>query len=123
VRGKWVLIYFRGDWCAPCINEGLPKLARFYEQHQQNRDRFEIVAIHENGVAGKITVEELKKKLASLEAQKWGKALPFPVVLDRTGDVIRTWGISGYPTTALISPDGVLMRGNLDTLATKLNPK
>jgi thiol-disulfide isomerase/thioredoxin len=123
LRGKWVLIYFWGHWCTPCINAALPKLAHFYEQNLQNKGRFEMVAVHENGVAGRITVAELKEKLASLEKQKWGKALPFPVLLDRAGEVIRTWGISVYPTTAIIRPDGVLIRGDLETLSNELNVK
>jgi thiol-disulfide isomerase/thioredoxin len=121
LHGKWVLVYFWGYWCAPCVNEGLPKLAHFYELNRENRGRFEIVAVHENGVAGRITVEELREKLGSLEKQKWGKPLPFPVLLDRTGEIIKTWGISAYPTTAIINPDGALMRGDLETLASKLD--
>ena len=121
LRGKWVLIYFWGYWCAPCVNEGLPKLARFYDQNLSYRKRFEILAVHENGVAGRITAEELKEKLASLEKQKYGRALPFPVLLDRSGDIIRTWGISAYPTTAIINPQGILIRGDLGTLANQLD--
>jgi thiol-disulfide isomerase/thioredoxin len=120
LRGKWILIYFWGYWCVPCVNEGLPKLTHFYELNRENRGRFEILAVHENGTAGRITVEELREKLKGLEKQKWGKPLPFPVLLDRTGEIIKTWGISAYPTTAIINPDGVLMRGGLETLASKL---
>jgi thiol-disulfide isomerase/thioredoxin len=121
LRGKWVLVYFWGYWCAPCVNEGLPKLARFYGRNLKNRDRFEIVAVHENGVERQIGVEELKTKLLSLEKQKWGKPLPFPVVLDRTGGIIKTWGICAYPTTAIIDPSGVLIRGDLETLADRID--
>jgi thiol-disulfide isomerase/thioredoxin len=33
LHNKWVLVYFWGYWCAPCVNEGLPKLARFYREN------------------------------------------------------------------------------------------
>ena len=110
LRGKWVLVYFWGYWCAPCVNEGLPKLAKFHEENRKHLDQFEIVAIHENGVAGPISLDELKAKIASLEKDKWsGKPLPFLVLFDRSGETIRTWGISAYPTIAIISPNGELM--------------
>ncbi len=122
LHGKWVLVYFWGYWCAPCVGEGLPKLARFFEQNPQYRGRFEIVAVHENGVAGPITVEELKGKLSGLE-KNWGKPLPFPVVLDRSGQTIKTWGISAYPTIAIIKPNGELMAGDLETFRQELERK
>ena len=123
LRGKWVLVYFWGYWCAPCVNEGLPKLAHFFEEHILDRDRFEILAVHENGVAGQITIEELKEKLAGLEKEKWGKPLPFRIVLDRSGETIKAWGVSAYPTIALIKPNGELMQGDLDTLGNELERK
>jgi thiol-disulfide isomerase/thioredoxin len=117
LRGKWVVLYFWGYWCAPCINEGLPKLKEFYIREHAHRDRFEVLAIHENGVAGTISADELSRKLEALAKDKWsGEPLPFPVLLDRTGDLIRNWGISAYPTVALLSPEGVLMQGDLETL-------
>ncbi len=122
LRGKWVLVYFWGYWCGPCVGEGLPKLIRFFEQNSPYRGRFEIVAVHENGVAGKITVAELKEKLSGLE-KKWGKPIPFPVVLDRSGEVIKTWGISGCPTTAIIKPNGELMEGDVEKLRQELERK
>ena len=121
LHGKWVLVYFWGYWCAPCVNEGLPKLEQFYEQHLRDRGRFEILAVHENGVAGQITSEELTEKLAGLAEQKWGKPLQIPIVLDRSGQTIKTWGISAYPTMALITPTGDLMRGDLETLRQELD--
>ena len=117
LRGKWVLLYFWGYWCAPCVNEGLPKLMRFYTRNHGDNAAFEIIAIHENGVAGTITAEELRQRLAALAKEKWsGEALPFPVFLDRTGEVIQSWGVTAYPTVALLNPEGILVRGDLETL-------
>ena len=102
----------------------MPKLARFYEQNREHLDTFEIVAIHENGVAGQITVEELKEKMTGLEKDKWsGTPLPFPVLLDRTGETIKSWGTVGYPTTAIIDPNGFLKRGDIDTLLEAIESK
>jgi thiol-disulfide isomerase/thioredoxin len=122
LRGKWTLVYFWGYWCAPCVNEGLPKLRRFYETNRKRLGEFEILAIHENGVAGTITLEGLKQKLDSLAKDKWsGEPLPFPVLLDRSGDTIKTWGIGEYPTVAVINPKGELTEGGLETLQRALD--
>jgi hypothetical protein len=70
---------------------------------------------------GPLGLDDLKAKLATLVRGKWaGKALPFPVLLDRSGETIKTWGISAYPTTAIINPHGELIRGDLETLREKL---
>ena len=102
----------------------MPKLKRFYETNRKRLGEFEILAIHENGVAGPITLEELKQKLDSLAKNKWsGEPLPFPVLLDRSGDTIKTWGISEYPTVAVINPKGELTEGGLETLQRALDRK
>ncbi len=44
-RGKWVLVHFWGPSCGPCVGTTLPKLRQFYEAHQSQRDRFELVSI------------------------------------------------------------------------------
>jgi thiol-disulfide isomerase/thioredoxin len=122
LRGKWTLVYFWGYWCAPCVNEGLPKLRQFYERNRDRLGEFEILAIHENGVAGTITPDELRRKLDGLAKDKWsGEPLPFPVLLDRSGDTIRSWGISEYPTVAVLSPKGELTEGGLETLQRALD--
>lgn len=124
LRGKWTLVYFWGYWCAPCVNEGLPKLTQFYKKRIDRLSEFEILAIHENGVDGIITPEELRQKLAALAKDKWsGEALPFPVLLDRSGDTVKSWGINGYPTVALISPKGELTEGGLEALQRALDRK
>lgn len=53
---------------------------------------------------------ELDAKLAPIVAGMWGgRALPFPILLDSTGETIATWGVRGFPTTVLIDPEGNLV--------------
>ncbi|MBV9625050.1 MAG: TlpA family protein disulfide reductase [Acidobacteria bacterium] len=122
LRNKWVLLYFWGYWCASCVNEGLPKLARFYKENRKRFANFEILAIHENGVGGNITVGELRQKLARLADDKWSGTLPFPVLLDRSGEIIKTWGIVAFPTVALINPEGNVVEGDIERLRRALTP-
>jgi thiol-disulfide isomerase/thioredoxin len=124
LRNKWVLVYFWGYWCAPCVNEGLPKLSRFYRKNQERVAHFEILAVHENGVAGNITANQLRQRLLRLAKQNWsGEALPFPILLDRSGETIKRWGVVAFPTVALINPKGDLVEGDLDTLRQVLDQK
>ena len=67
---------------------------------------------------GKGTVKYNKKEV-------WkGKDLPFPVLLDHTGDTIERWGIEAFPTIVLIDPEGTLVgEATEDLLAKKLAEK
>src|SRR5438105_2441369 len=38
-----------------------------------------------------------------------GKDLPFPILLDATGETIKTYEIRKFPTTILIDPEGKLV--------------
>lgn len=82
---------------------------KLYEEHKDQRDRFEILAFHD---ARAKTFEELDGKLEPIIKDKWGgKALPFPILLDPSGDTIKDWGIRAFPTMILIDPEGKLVKG------------
>ncbi|MEK7469968.1 MAG: hypothetical protein AAB074_21580 [Planctomycetota bacterium] len=81
----------------------------FYEKHKDQRDRFEILAFHD---ARAKTFEELDEKLKPIIKDKWqGKSLPFPILLDASGDTIKKLGIHSFPTVILIDPEGNLVKG------------
>jgi hypothetical protein len=122
-KGKWVLIYFWGFGCAPCLRTGLPSLARFYEDHASDRDRFEIVAfcIDEDGELASIAA--MDRKLDPVVKHVWGgRALPFPVVLDTSFQTMESFGISTLGPH-LVDPEGTLMKGDEAVLAEKLKER
>ena len=81
----------------------------FYEDHAADRDRFEILAFHDGRAK---SFEELDEKMAPIEQVKWkGKKLPFPILLDASGDTVREWGVRSFPTLLLIDPEGKLVKG------------
>ena len=89
------------------MGRSLPSLMRFFDQHQSDRDRFAILAFHDASVKD---FAELDAKLAPIVTGMWkGRTLPFPILLDSTGETIASWGIKGYPTTVLIDPEGNLV--------------
>ena len=70
---------------------------------------FDILAFHD---ASATTLEELDDKLAPTVKDAWdGRQLPFPILMDATGDTVRNYGISSFPTVILIDPEGKLVKG------------
>ncbi len=102
----------------------MPKLIKFYEEHADQRDKFEIIAFHD---ASAKTIAEIDQKLKEKDVfdKYWfGKNLPFPVLVDDTRTTIDGWGIRAFPTIVLIDPDGKLVKGgSLEMLKTELEGK
>lgn len=92
-----------------------------YDAHRDHRDQFEIIAFHD---ASAKTFEELDKQLVPIIRNTWrGRSLPFPILLDATGETIQRYGIRSFPTTILIDPEGKLVgEAGEDALEAKLPP-
>ena len=85
----------------------MPELIALYEDHADHRDQFEVFAVHDKSVK---SFAELDEKLPKIKEHYWqGKDLPFPVLLDATGETGKLYGIRAYPTGLLIDPDGKLV--------------
>jgi hypothetical protein len=96
-------------------------LIDLYEAHKNNRDKFEILAFHDGTVKD---FAELDKNLESPRKRFWrGRDLPFPILLDATGETVKNWGIHAFPTTLLIDPEGKLVgEAREEELEEKLPP-
>jgi len=97
----------------------LPELIAFYEDHAADRDKFEVFAIHDDGVK---SFSELDKKLVSIKKTHWqGKDLPCPVLLDGKNKTHKLYGIRSWPTGLLIDPEGKLVgEAGIGSLEVKL---
>ncbi len=85
----------------------MPGLIDLYETHAKNRDKFEIIAIHDGTVKD---FKELDNKLTKVKEMYWrNRDLPFPILLDSTGQTIKDYGVHYFPTTILIDPEGKLV--------------
>ena len=102
-KGKWVLVYFWGPWCRPCLGRHLPALMEFYEAHKKERDRFEIVTVCNTEPDIK-TMADLDRELQPVVKSVWHKPLPFPIVLDNT--LITTENLRSGRGQAPLRPRG-----------------
>lgn len=91
--GEPVLINFFGTWCHYC-NEELPKLK---EVHEDGKVR--VVLIAAPGANGEGDIPYIEKYMSDA-------GYDFEILYDETGQVSRTYGISGYPTTFALQKDG-----------------
>ena len=82
----------------------------FYEKYKDHRDKFEIFAFHS---ASAKTFKELDPKMKSIIKNPWGgRELPFPILLDATGESLRRFSIKALGTHVLIDPDGKVVKGD-----------
>ena len=92
LKGKTVLINFWATWCAPCLEE-LPSLQTFFEFSQSA----DVVVLAVN----------VKEPLGRVRQFVARNQFGFPVIADRDGELIRQWGVKVFPTTVVLSPQGV----------------
>ena len=98
----------------------MPRLAKFYEDHQLERDRFEILAICVDCNGQLKTVADVDRALEPIVKYVWdGKPLPFPVLLDASMTTLERYGVPGYETL-LVDPEGRLVAGDERVLAEEL---
>lgn len=90
-RGRRVLLVFSDPQCAPCTAL-LPKL----EQLHRNSDDLQLLLI------GRGESEENREKARSL-------GLTFPIVLQRSWEISRAYGMFATPIGYLVGEDGLLV--------------
>lgn len=102
-KGKVVFLNFWATWCPPCRSE-MPDIEELYQEYGYNEKDIIIL-----GVANPVSDEypnnsDVTKKeiIKFLEDNNY----TFPVVFDETGDLLRDYYISAFPTTFFINKEG-----------------
>ncbi len=93
-HGKTVLLNGWATWCPPCMAE-MPGLEAFYQQNKNKN--FEILAINA-GESRDIANNFMKQSGVS-----------FSILLDSEASTLTAMGITGFPTSILISPEGKVL--------------
>ncbi len=90
-RGKYVVLDFWGTWCSWCI-KGIPEMKAYYAKY---KDQMEII-----GIACRDSESAWRAGVAKYE-------LPWVNVFNGNGkEIVNEYAIEGYPTKALIDPQG-----------------
>jgi len=92
-KGKPVMINFFASWCLPCREE-MPVIEKIVGEYQPKGVIF-------LGVA----VDDTEKKMKEFVA-RYG--VSFPVGLDKTSEIQKTFGLYGIPTTYFIDKHGII---------------
>jgi len=94
-RGKKpVVIDFWASWCPNCRRD-MPKLNRFYEKY---KDQVEVIGIN------------LQENTRTVEDYINSAGISFPIALDSSGSVSRTFGVRYTNTHVLIDKEGNIVR-------------
>ncbi|MFP3853019.1 MAG: TlpA family protein disulfide reductase [Anaerolineales bacterium] len=91
--GQVVLLNFWATWCGPCEVE-MPLLQQRYE------------ALRDQGfVVLAINYDESREKVVAF-GDRLG--LDFPLLLDRGGEIQRSYQVRGYPSSYLVDEEGII---------------
>ena len=93
-RGKTLIINFWATWCPPCRAE-LPSMNRAWEKVKDD-----------NIVMLAINVGEDEDTIFSFLGDN---PIDFTVLLDASGEMIKTWPVRGLPTTFVLDSEGRLV--------------
>ncbi len=110
-RGKKILINFWATWCPPCKAE-MPDI-------QEAANRFE----DENFMVLALS-QDVETHLIEPFARE--KQLTIPLIPDPQGEIARTYGARGLPTSFFVHPDGTISSGvmgmlNIDSIQEHLD--
>ena len=90
LKGRAVVLNFWATWCPPCKEE-LPSLQ----------------TLHELGGGDPVVIGVNVRETAShVQRYLHATGLSLPVVLDPRADLAKRYGVTAFPTTLLIAPDG-----------------
>ncbi len=93
-KGRPVLVNFWASWCGPCRAE-FPDFQRAYVD---NADRLVIIGVNHTTADQPDVAADFVREMG----------VTFPIVLDETGETVKTYRVLGLPTTVFIDRNGII---------------
>lgn len=98
-KGKTVFLNFWATWCSPCRAE-MPDIQKLYESAEtEGENALVILGVAAPNWGKEKSEEEIKEFLEE-------NGYTYPVLMDTTGEVFMSYGISAFPTTFMITREG-----------------
>jgi thiol-disulfide isomerase/thioredoxin len=97
LRGKYVIIDFWGSWCVWCIR-GFPAMKAMYAKY---KDRLEILGVD---------CQDSERKWRTAVEQYELPWLHVRCPDEKMQELAGMYGIEGFPTKAVVSPEGKLLK-------------
>lgn len=97
-QGKVIFLNFWATWCPPCRGE-MPDIQALYEDNGANEGNVVVLGVVGPGMGQEGSVEHITTFLEN-------GGYTYPTVMDLEGDLLAQYGISAFPTTFMITPNG-----------------
>ncbi len=102
-KGKVVFLNFWATWCPPCKKE-LPDIEELYQEYNLNQDEVAILGITNPSSSdypknSDVSIKEIQSFIED-------NGYTFPTLFDETGEILRQYSISAFPTTFMIDIEG-----------------
>lgn len=101
-KGKVVFLNFWATWCSPCRSE-MPDIQALYEAYGENTGDVIILGVCFPTDDNRYTQEGTTQEVVDFMAEG---GYTYPAVMDTSGDLLYSYGISSFPTTFMIDVDG-----------------
>lgn len=105
-KGKVVFLNFWATWCPPCKKE-IPDIESLYKEYNLNQDEVVFLGVT-NPKSEKYPQNQDEEKDKIISFLK-NKGYTFPTLFDETGDILKNYNISAFPTTFMIDKEGNIL--------------
>lgn len=102
-KGKVVFLNFWATWCPPCQKE-MPDIEELYQEYNLNED--EVIFLGITNPSSEDYPKNSDVSIPEIKSFIEDNGYTFPTVFDETGEVLKQYSISAFPTTFMIDKEG-----------------